>query len=53
MQKVVGELDSLVNQHHTEADKIEMLLNRVNHLEDDVQSATNEIRSILNSLKTG
>lgn len=51
LQKVVGELDSLVNKQHAESDKIEMLLNRVNHLEDDVRSATNEIRSILNTLK--
>jgi len=51
LQKVTNELDSLVKQHHSDSDKVKLLLKRVDHLEEDVHAATDEIRSILKTLK--
>lgn len=51
LQKVTSELDSIVKQRHSESDKVELLLKRVNQLENEVLGATEEIRSILKSLK--
>ncbi len=53
LQKVVSELDSLVNHHNQDVDRVDLLLKRVDDLEEDVHSATAEIRSILKSLKEG
>ncbi len=52
LQQVTTELDSLVNTHLSDSDKIKQLLKQVDLLEDDLHSTTNEIRSILKTLST-
>jgi hypothetical protein len=51
LQKVVAELDSMVNKHQEGTDKIKLLLKRVDQLEEDVVYASKEIKSILKSIK--
>lgn len=49
--KATTELDQLVKQRHAEGNKVQLLLKRVDQLENEVHSATVEIRSILKSLQ--
>ena len=49
--KATAELDQLVKQRHAEGNKVKLLLKRVDQLENEVHSATVEIRSILKSLQ--
>ena len=51
LQKVVAELDSLVDKQHLDADKVKLLLKRVDQLEEDVVYASKEIKSILKTLQ--
>jgi hypothetical protein len=51
LQKVVAELDSLVDKHVGDTDKVKFLLKRVNQLEEDVVYASKEIKSILKTLQ--
>jgi len=51
LQKVVAELDLLVDRRHNEADKVDLALKRIKQLEKDVHFASEEIRSILEGLR--
>ncbi len=51
LQKVVAELDSLVDKQQDDTDKVKHLLKRVDQLEQDVVYASKEIKSILKTLQ--
>ena len=49
--KAVSELDILVDRRHSDKDLAHLLLKRVNQLEKDIISSTDELRSIIESIK--
>ena len=49
--KAVSELDSIVSKRHKEKDLTELLLKRIDQIEKDVKASTDELRSIIKSLK--
>ena len=51
LQKAVEELDHIVDKRHKDRDLDELLLKRVNQLEKDIKAATDELRSIIDSIK--
>ena len=51
LQKVVAELDSIIDTKHNDSDKITLLLKRLKQLEKDVQYTSEEIRTLLKSMQ--
>ncbi len=49
--KAIAELDSIVDQHESDKDKVKLTIKRIEQLEKDVSFATHEIKELLNSIK--
>ncbi|HIO93002.1 MAG TPA: DUF3461 family protein [Leucothrix mucor] len=49
--KAMSELDGIVGKRHKEKDLTELLLKRVDQIEKDIKASTDELRSIIKSLK--
>lgn len=49
--KAVSELDNIVSKRHKEKDLTELLLKRIDQIEKDIKASTDELRSIVKSLK--
>ncbi len=49
--KAVEELDHIVDKRHKDRNLEDLLLKRVNQLEKDIKAATDELRSIIDSIK--
>lgn len=48
--KAIAELDTIVDQHESDKDKIKLMIKRVEQLEHDVSFATHELKILLKSL---
>lgn len=51
LRSAVVELDSLVEKKHDDSDLLKLLLKRVDQLEKEVSSTSNELRTIIKSLE--
>ena len=51
LQNVVAELDSIIDTKHNDSDKITLLMKRLKQLEKDVHFTSDEIRTLVKSMK--